>query len=611
MYRYLALSWNTEDLGQMAEVQRLTRLLHSRSPDLKEVLDVPGLRVFHAVQPYGAFRAYLLKGDQGVVLGKLFRNSAAETQSAPAVDDFHDVESERLIESGGRRLIDCYWGCYVAFLRTADGRVRYVLRDPTGGLQCHLIRSAGVDVVLSDIRDCVGLNLPPFSINWEHVVAFLERVRLVTRTTGFKEVTQLYAGECLAIEYQDAAISVSRSFYWHPVSIFEARRFEDLEEARRTLRTAIRECVGAWTSSYDSIVHELSGGLDSSIVAACMVDANTDTDVLCFNYYTEINEGDERSYARAIAQSTGFEFLENEARVSDTKLEALLDRTRVSTPAMLGAASSTELLMQSILRERHAGAVFSGRGGDHLFQESRTRLIAADYARSHGIRTHLFRVVKDVSRLTGKSIWSVWASVVRHGLLGQVSDVYSRLGLRSLLSDDAREIALPGAYVHPWVTDAQKLPSGKTLQIFNVVDCQAFFGRPCQNAERVHPLISQPIIERCLQIPTYILSHGGKSRRLVREAFEKDVPAKIIQRQLKGGTTSHFTRMVTEHSGYLREVLLDGVLVGEGVLDRHKLETALSERELIRTGRLLPIMCALGVETWLSTWADVRQRTAA
>lgn len=611
MYRYLVLSWNFEDPGQVAEVQRLTRLLHSRSPDLKEVLDVPGLRVFHAVQPYGAFRAYLLKGDQGVVLGKLFRNNAAETQSAPTVDDFHDAESERLIESRGRRLIDCYWGCYVAFLRTADGRVRYVLRDPTGGLQCHLIKSAGVDVVLSDIRDCVGLNLPAFSIDWEHVVAFLERVRLVTRTTGFKEVAQLYAGECLAIEYQDAVASVSRSFYWHPVSIFETRRIEDLEEARRTLRTAVRHCVHAWTSSYDNIVHELSGGLDSSIVAACMADAKADAEVLCFNYYTEITEGDERSYARAVAQSTGFEFLESEARVSDTKLEALFDRTRVSTPAMLGAVSSTELLRQSILRERHAGAVFSGRGGDHLFQEGRTPLIAADYARSHRIRPHLFRVVKDVSRLTGKSIWSVWSSVVRHGLLGQAFDVYSLLEFRSLLNDDAREIALPSAYTHPWVTEAQELPPAKILQIFHVVDCQAFFGRPCQNAEKVHPLISQPIIERCLQIPTYILSHGGRSRRLVREAFEKDVPAKVIQRQLKGGTTSHFTRMFTGQSGYLREILLDGVLVGEGVLDRHKLETALSERELIRAGGLLPIVCALAAETWLSTWADVRQRTAA
>ena len=614
MYRYVALSWNPNDPAKVNEARRLTRLLLSSSASWQRVFDGSGLRVFHTTHPNGAFRAYSLHREQGVVLGRLFADKAAEgyVLSDAVFEKFDETESERVVESRGRRLVEGYWGYYVAFIQDSDGIAQYVLRDPTGGLQCHLTESAGVTVILSDIGDCAALGLPPFSVDWGHMAAFFRQFRLVSRTTGFAEVTQLYAGECLSIKDGDAADRTSRSFYWHPVSIYEAGRIENPRKAKSTLRSTIRTCVAAWASSYDSIVHQASGGLDSSIVAACMADESLNTDVLCFNFFTEMAEGDERSYARVIAQSTGFELVECQMRVSDQKLEDLFNRTRVSSPTMLGVLAKPEQVMQRLLTERHAGAVFTGQGGDQLFQQGRSSMIAAEYAHHYGIRPPLFRIAKGISHLTQKSIWSVWATVVRYGLFGRTFDPYSQFELPSLLSDGARGMLRSSEYVHPWVSAAHRLPSSKISQVFDVIDCQRFFGRPCANGEYVLPLVSQPIIERCLQIPTYVHAHRGKSRGLVREAFERNVPAKIIQRESKGGTTSYLARLFLGDIAYLRELLLDGVLVREGMLDRRELENALSERELVRVGLLRPILCAVMAETWLSTWrGDVRQQQAA
>lgn len=610
MYRFIALSWNSRDLAKTAAAQRLGRLLLSTSTDWHCVLDTPGLRVFHAPQPGGACHAYVLKQQTGVVLGRLF-NSSPNEDSIPTDPAFDDKESRLIVESHGRRLVERYWGHYIAFLRASDGERRFVLRDPTGALSCCLTKAAGIDVILSDMEECVRLELTPFSVDWDHLTAYFLNCRLITRTTGFKEVAQLYAGECIAIEDDGEVTRMNRSFFWDPTSIYDPHTIEEPADARAALRGVIRHCINAWASCYDSIVHELSGGLDSSIVAACLAQASTHRNVLCFHYFTEMSEGDERPYARAAAHSAGCELIESEARVSESTLESLLNRSRVVSPAVLGFLSAPALLKQRLVAERHAGAVFSGQGGDHLFQQGGDKLLAAEYIHRHGLRPQLLNVIADTSRLTKQSIWSVLSAAIGYGLLGRQIDPYAVYKTPSFLSEDACARLGPRAFTHPWVDNASRLPASKVTQVFHIVDCQMFYLQPCPYAEQIHPLISQPIIERCLQIPNYVLAHRGRSRGLVREAFETDVPAKIIHRYSKGGTTSYFNRILVENAAFVREFLLDGKLVREGLLNRLALEKELSEKELVLGTGLVPLLNAVRAEAWLNSWADVRQRTAA
>ncbi len=614
MYRYLALSWNANNPAKVATVQRMTRSLLSGSSDWQRVFDAPGLRVFHRPHMEGAYCPYVLKGDGGVVLGKLFESDPTGTVTSPG-QLFDERESDRLIESQGRRLVERYWGHYVAFLRAPDKNTQYLLRDPTGGMPCYMVQAGGVDVILSDMEDCSYLELAPFTVDWEHVTSFFLHSRLITQTTGFREVTSLHAGACASISYgKDGAAqgSMNTSFYWDPAKVCEANVIENPDVARANLRATIRGCVNAWASSYKSIVHELSGGLDSSVIAACIADHVDRPAVACLHYFTAMSEGDERLYAQLAAESTGLELIETEASPVETPLERLLDRTRLATPSCLGFNPGAELLKRRLVTERHAGAIFSGQGGDHLLQHDRTRLIAAEYASRHGLRLPLLRIAKDTSRMTSKSIWSVWQSVTRYGLLGKPFDPYAfHFKAPDILSDEASASLSFEAITHPWVLNASQLPANKVRQTFNVVDCQAFFKRQPPNAELVHPLVSQPLIELCLRIPTYVLAHRGMPRGLMREAFAEDLPTELIRRRSKGGTTSYFSQMLVENAAFLRERLLDGVMVNQGILNRGKLETLLREGSLIRGTAIAPIMSSLRAETWLSNWDDARQRTAA
>src|SRR5207248_1207100 len=109
------------------------------------------------------------------------------------------------------------------------------------------------------------------------------------------------------------------------------------------------------------------------------------------------------------------------------------------------------------------------------------------------------------------------------------------------LPDNADQFVL-----HPWAVDAEDVPLGKRTQI-------RFLGevtnrhRPIPRVERApqhHPLLSQPVMEVCLQIPTYLLVQGGRERSLAREAFADRLPPQILQRRDKGSIVSHATQMI-------------------------------------------------------------------
>src|SRR3546814_8257227 len=49
----------------------------------------------------------------------------------------------------------------------------------------------------------------------------------------------------------------------------------------------------------------------------------------------------------------------------------------------------------------------------------------------------------------------------------------------------------------------------------------------------VHPLMSQPIIEACLSVPSWEACRGGSDRSFTRRAFTGDLPPTVIERRIK------------------------------------------------------------------------------
>ncbi len=599
MHRYIAFIWNHRVAEREALAESLVQRLKEALPKWTCALDTKGLCVYHVGERPRSSQSYRLDRDAGIVLGRLFKRCADPKYESHEFT-LNERETKRIGESDGRHLIEHYWGRYVAILRSMDGAHVRILRDPTGAIPCLSTNYQGVDVVFSHIDDCVALGLVRNTINWDHIAAYLQFPRLVTKDTGLCSVRQVLAGECVDIGIN----GTTTTFYWSPGRIHDAQVVEDRQQAMQELGDAIQYCVEAWASCYNEVLLSLSGGLDSAVVLACLSKRAVKANVICENYYTEGISGDERLFARKAADLSKVELIELPFRASDQSLDSMFDATKLARPAETQLTPELERHREELVKERNVEAVFSGQGGDHLFEQTATSLIAADYAWRHGLRPEILGVIADTSRFTRKPIWSVMATVFNAGIFHRQNDPYvKRLKPPLLLSEATSDALKPSDFRHPWVDDAAHLPPNKINQIANIIDSQNFYQRRCHYASTVHPLISQPIIELCLQIPSYTLTYGGRDRALVRDAFSGKIPPEITRRTTKGVTVSTFNQLLIGNLPFLREFLLDGLLVRESVLDRRKTEANLTESEIVGNPFLFfPMVHAIFAEAWLRNW---------
>jgi Asparagine synthase len=155
------------------------------------------------------------------------------------------------------------------------------------------------------------------------------------------------------------------------------------------------------------------------------------------------------------------------------------------------------------------------------------------------------------------------------------------------------------------------VPPGKQLQIHSIVR-HTLGGAPvfrdADGIEHTSPLLSQPLVEVCLSIPTYILVRQGWDRAVAREAFKGCVPQEILRRRSKGFQENYTSEVFRRNRGFVRELLLDGYLMRENLLHRERLESALST---VPSGAVLgmrEISRLLETEIWLQVCARHRGR---
>lgn len=602
MFRYFCFVWDARDAGVSARVGAYVEALRATGWGFS--WRRPGVAVLHTDSSSSPNRVHALQSDAGVVLGKLFvRGKANPSSDAPAV--FDASESAKISASGGRRLIDRYWGRYVALLHDASVGTTRVLRDPTGGLPCLHASVRGVEMYFSRLEDAVCMGLP-VTINWDYVAAHLCFQRLELNVTGLNEVTQVLAGEC--VEHHGGRRA--SAFYWDPLRLAAENPIEDPAVAVETLRRSTLDSVRAWAASYERIVHTLSGGLDSSIVLACLKDAPARPQITCVNYHSPGAAGDERAYARLMAQRAGIDLLERERKV-DVHFEPLRHMPRAIAPVIYRYYLENSRAELELARERGATALFSGEGGDQLFYQARAIFGAGDYLSRHGIRglgSDLFRIALDAARIDGVSVWKVLRDAIARAWLRRRWTPTADLGqFRKLLNPEVVEsVKQDGRWIHPSFRGEPRAPSGKLWHAYGLSIPAVEFYDPLgilDGVERVAPLFSQPVLEACLRIPIDVLTIGGWDRAIARRAFQQALPKEIATRRSKGDPGAYVKSVLAQHLDFVRDLLLDGELVRQKLIDRAVLEATLRGGPARSASTEIEVYDCLNVEAWLQRFS--------
>jgi len=81
------------------------------------------------------------------------------------------------------------------------------------------------------------------------------------------------------------------------------------------------------------------------------------------------------------------------------------------------------------------------------------------------------------------------------------------------------------------------------------------------------PLLSQPVVESCLRIPTWMWISGGRNRAVARSAFADILPLEVLNRRSKGTFMNYLGEVFQRNKPQIQEFLLSGRLGERGLLD--------------------------------------------
>lgn len=607
MFRYIALVWNVTDEQQSRTAESLDGRLRARR--WTQAFAGTGVRVFCADEG-GTLRTLPLASSAGVILGTLFERNRDIDDDSPARRAALSARScEAILASQGRWLIENCWGNYVALLHDPAVGIVRVLKDPTGTLPCFKTSFESVTILFSHIGDCIELGVRGFSVDRAYL---RERVLGLNdlEVDALEQVQQIRRGECVEIDpLAPPSTFRSRRFYWNPFTFLQPSSvIEDPARAAAAMRATVRSCAQTLSAGHASLMHRLSGGLDSSIIAGCLARASTRPRIACYTFFNPYGRSDERPWARLAAEHGGFELLECPVIPAEINFAELV-RTRPATePLSLLSYMMRSTLDHRLAIERNATAVFTGDGGDSGFCSDSFPYAVTDYLRRHGPRLAALRLASEVALRTERSTGAVLLSSIRHWLFGgKLSDMRPALLMGSqLVSSQLRDdFAMPESYPHPWFSQLRHVPWDVirrlgllvgTPEFYNVIDA----AQP--EPELISPLYAQPAIELFLRIPIHLHAEGGRDRGLARRAFVREVPEPILQRQWKDRAPGFHSELLLRNLDLVRELFLDGVLVREGLLDRAAVEAALAAGPSKTEVLPVEILRHLDVEIWARCW---------
>ncbi|WP_066577078.1 asparagine synthase C-terminal domain-containing protein [Sphingomonas koreensis] len=516
---------------------------------------------------------------QGILIGRLFpKASAREVEALPS----------SIFLSDGRALINEYWGDYICLCAPSARSELRAIRAPSGTLPAYRIRQGPVTYLTSHIEIALDQGLIRPAIDWQFVAHHLAFPHLRSAATGLVGVDEIMPGEVLHL----AGSAASTRSLWTPWPFAAPeRRITAMGEAASRVSHAVRQAIEALIRPADRVLLELSGGLDSSIIAAVMSDAGRE--IVALNLATPDPGGDERDYARIVAAHCAISLHEAQVEEAIDLTADLASLTaRPGLPAMLRSADA---LFGKLAKDQHVTAYVSGTGGDCVFCSLSSATPASDHLRSHGPRPALARVLRDVAAIHRTNAWHVTRLMLRQLRRRKPALSWTR---NSQFLDADR---LPGAPPrHPWLDERDQALPGTCAHVRAIIAANAHldgYGRQ-ETAPSLYPLLAQPVVEACLAIPTWLWVEGGHDRAVARNAFRSSLPEAIVTRRTKGSMDAFCARIFDRNRERLRPFLLDGLLAGGGLLDRPAIETYLSRAFDNRDSLFYHLLPIADTEAW-------------
>jgi asparagine synthase (glutamine-hydrolysing) len=287
-------------------IEILAEHLRHRGPDGSAYIRNPsvlmGMHRLSIMDPAHGWQPFWSEDKRLGVLGNGEIYNAAELRRQLSERDhrFHtnsDMEVvPHLIEEFGMEAFTKLRGMFALVVYDRDAREVHLVRDHMGEKPLCYLRQGGAIFFSSEQRALVKAQIAPLTINEQLLPSYLQYGYTPEPYSLIMGIRKVPAASVLTISTQTGTSQVST--FWNPLDDVGDQRISDQEIAE-----AIEDAVRATCTSDVPVGIALSGGLDSSLLAAFA--STVRADLVAFTVGYDTPDSDESSHAAALAKSLG------------------------------------------------------------------------------------------------------------------------------------------------------------------------------------------------------------------------------------------------------------------------------------------------------------------
>jgi asparagine synthase (glutamine-hydrolysing) len=494
-----------------------------------------------------------------------------------------------LYEEVGARVPELLRGMFAFALWDARAGKLLLARDRFGEKPLYYCERPDGFVFASELGALVADERTPVVLSLEALDAYLALQYVPAPRTIYEAVRKLPPGHTL--EVRPGEPPVLRRYY--QISFAPALEQISEDEAARRVREVVEEAVRSRLMSDVPLGAFLSGGIDSSIVVACMARA-TGAPVKTFSVgFTEGGRADnELPYARLVAERWRTDH--HELVVEPDMVGMLPSIVRHhGEPFADTSAVPTRTLCE--MTRRQVTVALSGDAGDEAFGGYRRYVWAHVAERLRGLPGPLARgVAAALAAVPGRK-----ARWVREYGARLAADEASRY-LRFICHFSAAEKGalytpeLAGRFARDGAAEAFAAHLGAsratdTVSRLQNLDVETYLPddilAKVDVASMTHalearaPLVDHHVVELGAALPGRLKLRAGKGKHILKRAFADLVPAEIVHRRKKGFALPTGPWLRGRLHGFARETLLSDAARARGLfrpeavadlLDRHR-----------------------------------------
>lgn len=527
-------------------------------------------------------------GPHGLAIGALFTRGDA----MPCRSVGFDGRTASGVEGAAQKLLDQYWGAYAAVLTSGREARTAILVDPSGLLPVYVVDTASHTLLTSHVRLIARCCDTRLGVDWTELHSFLCRPDLRQRATCVEGVYELRPGSLTVI----GAGSCQDKQLWCADAFMPAAIQPPWPELVGELRSTAIAVLGAWEKRLGPIAVAASGGVDSSFICGALHAGGASFG--CITAATPDPSGDERAAVRRLANHLDLPYAEGVYDPSQFDVHACASAT-LPRPSRKSFLNGVDRLFSAAAEELGAAVVMDGNGGDNLFCYLHSAAPVADRLRAGRSPAGWMTTFLDVCRVTGCDVGTMARATSRR---------LKKAGRFPEWPADARLLARAAQPfadtepLRPW-TDVPVGPHrGKHDHLALIMRAQNHLHGLSSPVPRFSPLMSQPLLELCLSIPTWSWCTGGLNRSLARQAFAGELPPTLRARTAKAGPDSYIRAIFDRNRRTIAQTLLDGVLLRAGLLDRAAVERALTIDAASEGSLVYRLLDLAEAELWARCW---------